>query len=282
MDAKRSGELQERTRANRSADWKEMMIFSRCSTRRTCYPVKAVEDPRPQPPPYLEDDVERACIYCGTGCIIPYGECHCRCGQKTTLADQTRPRHGHIKGEPMRFLSGHQFVKVTEPEDAIPFKIDGVYCRLIPLTRGLHAIVWEEDYYRLALKKWHAFYALTSDSYYAQRDVRQENGRYKHLPMGNAILGLPIGRIVDHANGISLDCRRSNLRPATRQENVINVARTGEHNKTGRVGVYQTSKNRYLAKACGKYLGCFKTIDEAGDVRDAYVQLHWGKFLRRG
>lgn len=38
---------------------------------------------------------------------VPYGYCHCGCGQKTNIADRTRPRHGHIKGEPMKYLAGH-------------------------------------------------------------------------------------------------------------------------------------------------------------------------------
>jgi hypothetical protein len=40
---------------------------------------------------------------------IPYGYCHCGCGQKTRVATQNIPRFGHIKGEPVRFLPGHQF-----------------------------------------------------------------------------------------------------------------------------------------------------------------------------
>jgi hypothetical protein len=38
---------------------------------------------------------------------IPYGYCHCGCGQKTKIADSTDKRAGWIKGEPRRFLHGH-------------------------------------------------------------------------------------------------------------------------------------------------------------------------------
>ena len=40
---------------------------------------------------------------------IPYGYCHCGCGQKTLLAPRSR-NHKHykaIKGEPQRFVLGH-------------------------------------------------------------------------------------------------------------------------------------------------------------------------------
>ena len=38
---------------------------------------------------------------------IPYGYCHCGCGQKTNLAPQTQSRDGWVKGEPLKYLRGH-------------------------------------------------------------------------------------------------------------------------------------------------------------------------------
>lgn len=38
---------------------------------------------------------------------IPYGYCHCGCGQKTKLAPRNKTDKGWIKGEPMRFIAGH-------------------------------------------------------------------------------------------------------------------------------------------------------------------------------
>jgi hypothetical protein len=39
---------------------------------------------------------------------VPFGYCWCGCGRKTTIAKQTDPRCGHAKGEPVRFINGHQ------------------------------------------------------------------------------------------------------------------------------------------------------------------------------
>lgn len=39
---------------------------------------------------------------------IPYGYCHCGCGQKTKLAPRTHSRKGLVKGQPQRFIDGHQ------------------------------------------------------------------------------------------------------------------------------------------------------------------------------
>ena len=38
---------------------------------------------------------------------IPEGFCQCGCGRKTNIATATMPRHGHVKGQPVRFIRGH-------------------------------------------------------------------------------------------------------------------------------------------------------------------------------
>lgn len=45
---------------------------------------------------------------------IPRGYCQCGCGQKTPLAKQTNKKRGWVKGEPLRFIFGHQFGRVAE------------------------------------------------------------------------------------------------------------------------------------------------------------------------
>lgn len=41
------------------------------------------------------------------GEAVPYGYCHCGCGNKTALAPQTSKSRGWVKGEPIRFLPYH-------------------------------------------------------------------------------------------------------------------------------------------------------------------------------
>lgn len=38
---------------------------------------------------------------------IPYGYCQCGCGQKTSIARESNKKRGHVKGEPVRYLTGH-------------------------------------------------------------------------------------------------------------------------------------------------------------------------------
>lgn len=49
---------------------------------------------------------------------IPYGYCHCGCGQKTNIATRTRTEAGWIRGQPLRYISGHNarlFPPIEEP-----------------------------------------------------------------------------------------------------------------------------------------------------------------------
>ena len=47
-------------------------------------------------------------------CSIPYGLCHCGCGEKTKLARQTDRRLSLINGEPQRYVHRHQLAQAIE------------------------------------------------------------------------------------------------------------------------------------------------------------------------
>lgn len=38
---------------------------------------------------------------------VPPGYCHCGCGRKTSLAERTDPKRKLVKGQPIRFIKGH-------------------------------------------------------------------------------------------------------------------------------------------------------------------------------
>lgn len=46
---------------------------------------------------------------------VPPGYCHCGCGGKAPLAQQTHTAKGYVKGEPVRFIAGHQTRGVRRP-----------------------------------------------------------------------------------------------------------------------------------------------------------------------
>lgn len=47
------------------------------------------------------------CICNDPNCTIPYGYCHCGCGQKTTIANYTKTALHTKKGHPTRYIRGH-------------------------------------------------------------------------------------------------------------------------------------------------------------------------------
>lgn len=43
---------------------------------------------------------------------VPYGYCHCGCGERTRLAPETSRRAGWVKGQPLRYVYTHQIPRV--------------------------------------------------------------------------------------------------------------------------------------------------------------------------
>lgn len=92
------------------------------------------------------------------------------------------------------------------------------------------------------------------------------------------ILGLGRGGIIDHENGNGLDCRRSNLRTATHQQNMQNCC-ISRNNRSGYKGVFQTNKGKWAAQIMAsrkKYvLGTFTTPEAAHAAYcEAAIRLH--------
>ena len=47
-------------------------------------------------------------VVCCDMAEIQYGCCHCGCGEKTKISDRDHKRDGHIKGQPHKYIAGHQ------------------------------------------------------------------------------------------------------------------------------------------------------------------------------
>lgn len=45
---------------------------------------------------------------------IEFGYCHCGCGQKTNIITKTLHKRGHVKGQPLRYITGHN--RTIEPK----------------------------------------------------------------------------------------------------------------------------------------------------------------------
>ena len=102
-------------------------------------------------------------------------------------------------------------------------------------TRGIVALVDDEDYERINSHSWH----IKTGKYvtYAKREIRI-NGKRHHVMMHREVLELSKGRnpVVDHKNGNGLDNQRNNLRATTDSINRMNSL-LNQNNTSGLRGV---------------------------------------------
>jgi len=90
----------------------------------------------------------------------------------------------------------------------------------ITLSKGLFAIIDEEDFERVNKFKWHA--EKPHNTYYALRQIRIPNGKKRKIYMRRFILGFTDTSSIDHINRNGLDNRRVNLAPCTVRQNSMN------------------------------------------------------------
>lgn len=178
--------------------------------------------------------------------LMKIGYCQCGCGKKTWVATYSSKTLNLVKGVPVKFATGHG-KRVPRPlESAKPFKIDGVYCRLVPLTQGLHCIVDAADYKWLMQWNWSAERDHKRNEFYAGRRAYRDDGSDK-ISMHRLILGLTKGDTLkgDHWNGNTLDNRRKNLRVATNHQNQYNRKRP-KNNTSGLTGIrYELDRRKW-------------------------------------
>lgn len=155
---------------------------------------------------------------------------------------------------------------------------------MIPLSRGLFAIVDEADAQAVSSHIWSAM--KRSVGFYAQTSSRTDKGRRPitlHRFLWNR-WGLPETPEIDHENNDGLDCRRENLRAATRAQNAHNM-RKPVTNTSGRKGVSWDPVNRKWKariRVNNKLvdLGRHDDLDAAATAyQDAAARLH-GEFAR--
>lgn len=149
--------------------------------------------------------------------------------------------------------------------------------REISLSRGLVAIVDDEDHARISTRRWHAVPVK-------QREVRwyaRSDDGASQVYMHRFILNAPRGTLVDHCDGDGLNCRRLNLRLCSRSQN--NTNRGGYRPASGYRGVYPKRGKFYSAvwtngRRLG--LGTFLTAEEAAQAYDLAAAAHFGEFAR--
>lgn len=158
---------------------------------------------------------------------------------------------------------------------------------LVPLTRGYFAVISVCDSEEVGRFNWHATSELTPVRYAARNVYRgrgQNAGRqYLHQFIAD-LAGVDARDEIDHINRDGLDCRRSNLRPATRGQNECNKS-VRRDNASGLKNVHLDKRDSTwfsTIQVNGKahYLGRFTTKEEAAAVAAAARERLHGEFAR--
>jgi hypothetical protein len=138
---------------------------------------------------------------------------------------------------------------------------------------GVFAVVDAEDYERLAPHKW---YLNTFG--YVFRKARRADGRETSRLLHHDVLPPRDGLENDHVDRDKLNCRRANLRYATRGQNLRNKAAIGT--ATGLRGVRLVADRFEACVYVGKRfaIGLFDTPKEAALAFDAYARRYFDEF----
>jgi hypothetical protein len=145
----------------------------------------------------------------------------------------------------------------------------------VPLTQGQFALIDDEDGPAILAHKWCAIWNKDTRSFYAARGVYVD-GRVRPIKLHRFLLGLTWGdkREVDHVHHDTLDNRRSEIRIATRAENMQNK-RVYRNSPTGFTGItYRKQKfqARLQRGKVSRHLGYFQTLPEAVAAYNAAKQ----------
>jgi hypothetical protein len=153
--------------------------------------------------------------------------------------------------------------------------------KLVPLTKNKTAKVDDADFERVSRWKWSY---CANRAGYAVRTETYAPGKHRSQGMARFILNAPRGTFVDHANGDTLDNRRSNLRIATHAQNQMNQKRRSD-NTSGFKGVqFSKQKQKWIAVAWKNghsyYGGAFTDKAEAARGYDRLAVKLFGEFAR--
>lgn len=153
----------------------------------------------------------------------------------------------------------------------------------IPLTQGKVALVDDEDFEAVAAVKWCA--KRGGQTYYAERHIPCPGGSRPTERMHRLVLARVLGRDLlkgehpDHINGDGLDNQRSNLRVATRAQNMRNCRRRSANPSSQYLGVsFHKDSGKWQAqvRVPGKqiHLGIHSSELAAAQAREAFISVH--------
>ena len=151
---------------------------------------------------------------------------------------------------------------------------------------GIYVIVDEADYPAMSAIRWGVSRSV-SGSIYARHAAHLGKGqRSVSVAMHRLLMGNPVGMIVDHINGNSLDNRKVNLRICNNTENVRNQ-KVSKNNTTGYKGVMLVKgtvgrwyRSRIFVNRKAINLGYHPTAEQAAHAYNEAAKEYHGAFAR--
>lgn len=138
----------------------------------------------------------------------------------------------------------------------------------LQLTKGLFALVDDDDYERVNRIKWYPCKGRRTKrgiSYYVRRPWNSENRGKESL--SRFIMNPPLNMSVDHINGEGLDNRKENLRIVTHREN----SRNRHGKKTSKYPGVSWSKIHKKWRSDIQFKGKIRNLGQFNDENEAYT-----------
>ena len=143
----------------------------------------------------------------------------------------------------------------------------------IKLTQGKVAMIDDEDFDLISQHRWHYVAGYSCGYAATARPCGKGN-----LGMHRFLVPCPLGHVVDHINGNSLDNRRCNLRVVTRAQNRQNSRKRVNASSQFKGVSWYKPKRQWHAMLTGQDLGFYDDEAEAARVYDAAAKKLYGEF----